>query len=40
MVLESLLRAMLSLEPQDMPDISTFMQHYWSRKRFPRTGKV
>ena len=39
-VLESLLRAMLSLEPQDRPDIPTIRQHDWSRKRFPRTGKV
>ena len=39
-VLESLLRAMLSLDPQDRPDIPTIRQHDWSRKRFPRTGKV
>jgi len=39
-VLESLLRAMLSLEPQDRPDIPTIRQHDWCRKRFPRTGKA
>lgn len=39
-VLESLLRSMLSKEPQDRPDISTIRQHDWCRKRFPRTGKA
>ena len=39
-VLESLLRVMLSKEPQDRPDIGTIKHHDWCRKRFPRTGKA
>ena len=35
-VLESLLRLMLSKEPDQRPDIATLKHHDWCRKRFPR----
>jgi len=39
-VLESLLRAMLSKEPEDRPHVRGVLGHDWCRKRFPRTGKA
>ena len=39
-VLESLLRLMLSKEPDQRPDIATLKHHDWCRKRFPRWGQL